>query len=81
MDFLFDEFIEVERNNVKIRISASEIGVIIPENIDHCTVILRGGVPIEGVSMPAHVLYSKVKHVRERQLKYYMDFAKVTVYE
>lgn len=74
MDFLFDEFIEVERNNVKIRISASEIGVIIPENIDLCTVILRGGVPIEGISMAAPVLYSCVKKIRERQLEAYRHF-------
>lgn len=74
MDFLFDEFIEVERNNVKIRISASEIGVIIPENIDHCTVILRGGVPIEGVNMAAPALYSRVKRVRDKQLEAYKRF-------
>ena len=74
MDFLFDEFIEVERNNVKIRISASEIGVIIPENIDHCTVILRGSMLIEGINMAAPALYSRVKRVRDRQLEAYKHF-------
>ena len=74
MDFLFDEFIEVERNNIKIRISASEIGVIIPENIDHCTVILRGGALIDGINVPVAVLCSHVKKVRDRQLEAYKRF-------
>ncbi len=70
MDFIFDQFIELEsKDGTKTYASMAGINAIVPESIDTCSVWLRGGGVIAGVKMPARVLVQKIAQRRQEAQK------------
>lgn len=69
MNFIFDEFIQIEANGSKPWISVTEIAIITPNTIDTCDIVLRSGIPITGVKLPAPVLLNKINRIREQKRK------------
>lgn len=66
MDFIFDQFVELEtETGLKFYVSMGAITCVQPEAVDKCNVYCAGFGSIYNVKMPARVLVQKIAQRRQ----------------
>ena len=70
MDFIFDQFVELEtESGLKFYVSMGAITCVEPEAVDKCNVYCAGFGNIFNVKMPARVLIQKIAQRRQEGQK------------